>query len=123
MDKIIKGPEDLIVYQKAYNFGLDVIKICRFLPRIDEARILKSQLIRSSTSISANIAEGYGGSRKGSSYENYLTIARRSATESKTWLKFCLDCNFLKDGDYQKLFSECGAIIAILTTIIRKVKK
>ena len=122
MENEIKSPEDLIVYQKAYKFGFEVIKICRIFPKNDEARILKSQLIRSATSIAANIAEGYGGNKKGTSYKNYLIIARRSATESQTWMKFCLDCQFINNKNFNILTNNCKEIITILTAIIRKLK-
>lgn len=118
----VRKPEDLIVYRKAYKLGLDVIQICSYFPRADKAKILKTQLIRASTSIAANIAEGYGGNRKGTSYENYLTIARRSTTETQTWLRFCYDCKFIKEKEFNRLYNECKEIIAILTVIIRKIR-
>jgi four helix bundle protein len=79
----------LVVWQKAHYLARGVLRACREFPHTDEARIIKGQVIRSATSIPANIAEGFGGN-KGKAFQNSLTIARREAGETDYWLLLSL---------------------------------
>lgn len=76
---------DLIFWQKAYLVARRVISLCRKLPHDQTSNILAKQIIRSATSIGANIAEGYG-RYKGKEYERFLQIALGSSQETEHWL-------------------------------------
>ena len=99
----IRTYRDLIVWQKAHSLAKQVIMICRDFPNDDEARVIKRQLIRSATSIPANIAEGYGGSRSGKAYQNYLIIARRSVSETDYWIFLAHDLQYIEDEEHRQL--------------------
>ena len=109
----------LIVWQKARSLAKQIIMLCRDFPNNDEARVMKSQLIRSAVSMPANIAEGYGGHR-GKAYRNYLTIARRSANETDYWIYLMRDLNYIKPEEYSQLEDSCREVIMILSRIINK---
>lgn len=122
-DYQIKTYRDLIVWQKAHSLAKQVIMICRGFSKNDEAaKVIKRQLIRSSTSIPANIAEGHGGHR-GKAYQNYLIIARRSANETDYWILLARDLEYIKPGEYRQLEQDCREVIMILSKIIGKLKK
>lgn len=70
----IKTYRDLIVWQKAHVLAKKVLAISRNFPQTEEAKLIRTQLIKSSTSVPANIAEGFGGN-KGKVFKNCLTIA------------------------------------------------
>ncbi len=93
MEKI-KDFRELIVWQKAHELFLAVVKDIEQFPHIQAAQILSDQLLRACSSISANIAEGFG-RRQGKEYVHYLIIARGSATETLNWLVNCLDPGWL----------------------------
>jgi four helix bundle protein len=77
----IRSFEDLIVWQKAHQFFLDVVRdVESFYPRT-AGRVIADQVLRSAASISANIAEGFG-RRTGKEYTHYLIVARGSTTET-----------------------------------------
>ena len=117
----IKTYRDLIVWQKAHSLAKQVIMICRGFPRNDEtAEVIERQLIRSSTSIPANIAEGYGGRRSGKAYQNYLVIARRSVNETDYWVYLAHDLEYIKHETYRQLEENCREVIMILSKIISK---
>ncbi len=65
---------DLIVWQKSHKLFLDIVKDAENFPNKRVALIIADQVLRSSSSISANIAEG-NGRHKGREYEHYLIIA------------------------------------------------
>jgi len=71
--------------QRLIEFSLDIIKLCYNISRDGYLRIILNQLIRSATSIGANIAEAKSSSSK-KDYLNYFQIALKSANETNYWL-------------------------------------
>jgi len=77
----MKDFRDLKVWQKAVEFFETVVLDLEQFPKTEVVRIISGQVLRSASSISANIAEGYG-RHKGAEYIHYLHIARGSTNES-----------------------------------------
>ena len=97
----MKSFRELIVWQKAHQLFLDMVKDVEEFPGTQAARIVKDQLLRSCSSISANIAEGFG-RRKGKEYVHYLIIARGSSTETLNWLIKCVDLGWISREIFDK---------------------
>src|SRR5690242_17142540 len=91
----IKTFRDLIVWQKAHEMDLLVIELVTSFPRGQPFWVIGDQLLRSSTSISANIAEGHG-SYRGKEYGRFLSYALRSAYETENWLLKLQDSRILR---------------------------
>ncbi len=111
----IKAFRDLIVWQKAHEMDLRVIELVTSFPRAQPFWVIGDQLLRSSTSISANIAEGHG-SYRGKEYGRFLSYALRSAYETENWLLKLTDSPVLR----QKINVESIKVIADLNTEILK---
>ncbi len=60
-EKRIRSYRDLQVWQKAHSLAKNVLKACQAFPNSIEARVVREQLVKAVTSVTANIAEGYGG--------------------------------------------------------------
>jgi four helix bundle protein len=118
--KMIKSYRDLLVWQKAHEFTKKVIKICVNFPRTEEALIIKKQLLRSSTSVPANIAEGYGG-QGGKVFRNSLIIARRETLETDYWLLLSFEVGYMSKSDHNQPESGYAEIRAMLSSLITKV--
>lgn len=82
--------KDLIFWQRAYEVTTLIIKLCRKLPKGTLTNILVGQVLRSSASIGANIAEGFG-RYKGKEYGRFIQIALGSANETDYWLLIIKD--------------------------------
>lgn len=82
---MISHYKELIFWQRAYEVTVLVIILCRKLPKERVADMLASQVIRSSASIGANIAEGFG-RYKGKEYPRFLQVALGFANETDYWL-------------------------------------
>ena len=80
-----------------------------------------NQIIRSTTSIAGNIAEGSGATSK-KDFINYLHHARKSALETDNWLEFIFSTNKIASTSRKILKEKSQEIIKILTTIIKKSK-
>jgi four helix bundle protein len=81
----IKTFKDLEVWKKAINLAVETIRLSDKLPKVMSTKIISEQLLRASTSISANIAEGYGSFSK-KEFGRYLKIALKSSYETDNWL-------------------------------------
>lgn len=90
----IRSFEDLIVWQKAHQFFLDVVRDADAFNRSVAARVIANQVLRSASSISSNIAEGFG-RRTGKEYTHYLIVARGSTTETLDWYLKCRDLDLV----------------------------
>lgn len=82
---MISNYKDLIFWQRAHQVTTLIIILCRKLPNERIAVILISQVIRSSASVGANIAEGFG-RYKTKEYNRFLQVALGSANETEYWL-------------------------------------
>jgi four helix bundle protein len=120
----IKTFRDLIVWQKAHDMDLRVIELVSSFPREQPFWVIGDQLLRSSTSISANIAEGHG-SYRGKEYGKFLSYALRSAYETENWLLKLLDSRIIQpriSAESLKVITDLNTeIIKMLTALIKKV--
>ena len=82
-----------LVYDKAYQFAIRIVKAHRYLIENKKEFVLSKQLLRSGTSIGANIAEANGGISK-ADFRAKISIAYKECLETKYWL------SLLKDTDY-----------------------
>lgn len=106
-----------IVKQKSYEFALQIIQFCAKL-RNERHYELSSQLLRSGTSIGANIEEALAGhSRK--DFFAKMTIASKEARETNYWLRLIKDAELFEKPSLQKLLSESEELVKILTSIVK----
>lgn len=80
----MKDFRELKVWQRGMELFEGVVRDVESFPKTEAAKIIANQIIRSVSSITANIAEGYG-RRKGKEFGHYLYISRGSANESIDW--------------------------------------
>ena len=105
--------EDSIVLKKAFQFALKVIDLNRELVSRREY-VLSNQVIRSGTSIGANINEALGGVSK-KDFQYKMALAFKEANETEYWLKLL---KFSKTADTEDLLSDVEEVRRILTAII-----
>ena len=90
--------QDLDVFKLAYKVSLEIHEKTKTFPK-DEQFGLTSQIRRSSKSICANIAEGFGKQiSSGAEFKRYLSIAKGSAEEMQLWIMYCRDCGYINDA-------------------------
>ena len=93
----IKNYKDLIVWQKSHEAILLSIELLECLPKNQILNVISVQFLRSISSVSANIAEGFG-SYSSKKYRRYLNIALKSAHESDNWIQIFKDSKKLTNG-------------------------
>ncbi len=106
-----------IVKEKSYNFALQIIKLCTWLKQQSHYEMSR-QLLRSGTSIGANIEEALAGmSRK--DFLAKMSIASKEAREANYWLRLLKDSEILKNSQSQSLLETSEELIKILTSIVK----
>lgn len=93
---MIKKADDLEVFRLAYQIAMDIFHLSRVFPK-EERYSLTDQVVRSSRSISANIAEGWGKRIYENEFKRHLIYAMGSLEETKVWMIFGKDCNYISE--------------------------
>ena len=112
---------NLILWQKAQELTLEIIRLTSALPRSNVADVLVRQIVRSSSSIAANVAEGHGRFTP-RAHANHLSIAKGSACETDSWLDLLRKSGLISKGQEQPLHDLCMELIAMLTAKIRQLE-
>jgi four helix bundle protein len=106
---------------RVYSFALDIIAFVDQLPRGQVSSVIGEQLLRSATSIGANVVESQGAaSRK--DYANFFRHALKSANETKFWLGLLRDSGKADKVTTDKLLKESNELAKILATSIITLK-
>ena len=110
-----------IVGEKSLAFAKRIAKLYRFLIDKKKETILSKQILRSGTSIGANIREGlYAQSRK--DFISKMNIALKEAGETDYWLEVLLSAEYLTEIEYKSMKKDNDELIKILTSIIKTTK-
>ena len=102
-------------------FALRVIRLYTYLKDEKQDFILSKQILRSGTSIGANVRESVNAQSR-MDFINKLNIALKEADETEYWLELLYESNFLDKKQFESLNNDCGKIQATLTKIINTMK-
>lgn len=105
-----------VIVSKSFKFALQIILIYKHLISKQEY-ILSKQLLRSGTSIGANIKEGIKGYSK-TDFIYKMNIALKEANETEYWLELLIESEILKDDEAPLLLQDCKEICRILNKIV-----
>jgi four helix bundle protein len=110
------------IKKRAYLYALDTIKFIDRLSQNDlSVRVIANQLLRSATSVGANIIEAQAASSK-KEFTNFLNHSLKSANESKLWLALLRDSGKAKRESANSLLSETKQLANILASSILTLK-
>lgn len=110
------------VVQKSFDFSVRIVKCYKYLIKKDkELRSLYNQILRSGTSIGANISESQAAASK-TDFRNKLRISLKEAYETEFWLKLFYNTEILEKKEFESLLQNCIELIKLLTSIIKNTK-
>ncbi len=107
--------------EKSYAFALKIISAYKLLTNDKREYILSKQLLRSGTSIGANVAEANGAISK-ADFSAKISIAYKESLETKYWLSLLKDSDFLLVEDFEILFNEADELSKILFSILKSTR-
>ncbi|PLX27768.1 four helix bundle protein [Candidatus Parcubacteria bacterium] len=109
--------EDNVIKKKSFDFSVRIVKGYKYLTTKKREFVLSKQLLRSGTSIGANIEEAIGGqSRK--DFISKFSIAYKEARESKYWIRLLREVNYLTEEQAESLLDDCDEICKIISSIL-----
>jgi len=111
-----------IIQQKSFSFALRIIKLYKYLIEIKKEYILSKQLLRSGTSIGANVEEALGGQSK-KDFISKLSIAYKEARETKYWLSLLRESKYMTQKELSSIFDDCEEILKIIGKIQKTSKE
>ena len=112
-----------IIYKKSFDFAVRIVKLYKFLCEKHKEFVISKQVLRSGTSIGANVNEAISAqSRK--DFISKMSIANKEARETKYWIDLLIETEYLnsKDKFVKSLEDDVEEIIKILTSIVKTSK-
>lgn len=112
--------KDNIILDKSFNLAVRIVKLYQYLGAEKKEYVLSKQLLRSGTSIGANINEAQAGQSK-NDFISKMSIASKEARETKYWIDLLTKTDYLneKDSHVKSLKIEIEEIIKLLTSIVK----
>lgn len=107
------------ILQRSFDFGVAVIRLVRRLPKETVSYVLGRQLVRSGTSIAANIEEAQSGVSR-ADFSNKMGIALKEARETNLWLRFIQKSDLVGEKLIFPILDESEQIKKILGSISKK---
>lgn len=105
---------------KSKNFALRIIKLYKYLTTIaiDKEYVLSKQVLRSGTSIGANVKEALRGQSR-ADIRSKMNIALKEACETEYWLELLYETEYIDEPSYNSISEDNKEIIKILTKIVK----
>ena len=111
------------LHVKSYNFSLRIVKMfLHFVGNDWKLQAIYKQVLRSGTSISANVHESVF-AQSPSDFASKLHIAPKEANETMNWLNILHDTQYLDDKVFESMAHDCSKVIALLVSSIKTTKR
>ena len=111
-----------IIEDKSYQFSVRIVNLCKYVQNQHKEFVMTRQLLRSGTSIGANVAEAQRAQTR-ADFIAKLSIAHKECYETRYWLRLLYDTCFLDDRQAKSIIFDCIEIEKILTSILNSTKK
>jgi four helix bundle protein len=108
-------------YEKAFKFAVRIVKLYRFLCEDKKEYVLSKQILRSGTSIGANIKEALQAQSK-KDYLSKMNIALKEASETEYWIELLAATDYLDKSMYDSILLDCIELIKILVSTVKTTK-
>ncbi|MFN8234753.1 MAG: four helix bundle protein [Bacteroidia bacterium] len=105
-----------IIQQKSFAFAIRMVELFKYLQNEKKEFVLSKQILRSGTSIGANIEESIGGASD-KDFLHKLTISYKEARETIYWLKLLHDTQYISEKEFNSLHNDAEEICKILAKI------
>ena len=110
------------VQEKSFQFAVRIVKLCKHMRDERSEYIMTKQLLRSGTSIGANVAEAQQAQSK-SDFIHKMSIALKEASETHYWLRLLNATDYLSNKAMESVVLDCLELEKLLTAIIKSAKE
>ena len=113
--------KDNALKEKSYHFAVRAVKLCRFLREEKGEYVLSKQIIRSGTSIGANIEESLG-AQSDYDFIAKLHVALKESRETHYWIRLLRDTDYISEEQAADLLNEVNLLITLITKSLKTIK-
>jgi four helix bundle protein len=113
---------DNAVVTKSKAFAVRIVKLYQFLTETKREYVLSKQLLRSGTSIGANVREAHNSQSK-REFVAKMNIALKEAAESEYWLELLHETEYLSEAEFNGIMPDCNELNRLLISIIKTSNK
>ena len=113
--------KEIVIANLSLDFALRIVKLYKYLCEQKTEYVMSKQLLRSGTSIGANIAESEH-AQSSADFISKLYVALKEANESKYWITLLTKANYLTEIECESIMKDLRIIIGTLVNIIKKTK-
>ena len=110
--------KDNVTYEKAYKFAILIVKAYQYITENQKEFVLSKQMLRSGTSIGANIAEA-NGAISDADFSSKISIAYKECLETKYWLSLLKDTGYINEKTFESIFCDADELGKILFAILK----
>ena len=107
-----------VIRDKSKRFAVRIIRFYKYLVDEKKENVISKQILRSGTSIGANVRES-GRAQSNADFYSKLNIALKEADETAYWLEILYEAKIIEKKQYFSLYDECEELISILTSITK----
>jgi four helix bundle protein len=118
---MVNGGKENVLYDKAYAFAIRIVKAYEFLNDTSKLYPIAKQLLRSGTSVGANVSEANGAISK-AEFSAKLSLAYKECLETKYWLSLLKDTGYIDDKSYVSIAKDADEIAKIIYAILKKTR-
>ena len=111
-----------VIEEKSFDLAVRIVNLYKFLINERNEYVLSKQLLRSGTSIGANVSEAEKGQTR-ADFNAKMNIALKEANETEYWLKLLCKTEYLSEKEFETIEKDVKEIIAILVSICKKTNK
>ena len=112
---------DNAIESKSFQFAVRICKLNQYLCEKKQAYTLSNQILKSGTSIGANVCEAQQAQSR-ADFLSKLSIALKEAAETDYWLRLLHATEHINDQQYASLIEDCRELERLLTAIIKRAK-
>ena len=113
--------DENVVKEKSFEFSVRIVNLYKHLTANKQEYVLSKQLLRSGTSIGANICEAEQ-AQSTSDFISKLSISLKESNETDYWLRLLYRTEYLNNLEYSSIIADCRDLTKILTSIIKSLK-
>ena len=111
----------LFIRTKCMNFSVRIVNLCKYLTEEKKEFVLSKQVLRSGTSIGANLVEAQNAISK-KDFLAKLFISQKECAETQYWLELLMLTEYISKEQYESINNDCTEIIKLLVSTTKKLK-
>ena len=107
-----------VVKEKSKKFAVRIVKLYQYLSEEKREFVLSKQLLRSGTSVGANVREAMQGQSK-ADFTAKMSISLKEINETEYWLELLFETAYLSEEQYESIARDCKELAKLLTSIVK----